>query len=56
VDAVITDRGWFDIEDSGDGERQMVLKEIAPGETVDGVRAITDAAFIVAEDLATMAI
>ena len=55
VDAVVTDRGWFDIEEGVDGARRMVLKELAPGETVDGVRAITEARFIVSDDLVMMA-
>ena len=50
---VITDLGWFDIEEK-DGQHQLVLKEIAPGETVEGVRERTDAEFTVAENLITM--
>jgi 3-oxoacid CoA-transferase subunit B len=53
VQHVITDLGWFDIEEQ-DGKHQLVLKEIAPGETVEGVREHTDAEFTVAEDLITM--
>ena len=53
VQHVITDLGWFDIEEK-DGQHQLVLKEIAPGETVEGVRERTDAEFIVAENLITM--
>lgn len=50
VQHVLTDRGWFDIVSDGD-RRTMVLREIAPGETVESVRAITEAAFEVADDL-----
>ena len=53
VQHVITDLGWFDIEEN-DGKHQLVLKEIAPGETVEGVRERTDAEFTVAENLITM--
>ena len=53
VQHVITDLGWFDIEEK-DGQHQLVLKEIAPGETVEGVRERTDAEFTVAENLITM--
>ncbi len=51
VHHVITDLGWFDIVAKDDGSRGMVLKEIAKGETVDGVRAQTGARFEVAADL-----
>jgi 3-oxoacid CoA-transferase subunit B len=53
VQHVITDLGWFDIEEQ-DGKHQLVLKEIASGETVEGVRERTHAEFTVAEDLITM--
>ena len=53
VQHVITDLGWFDIEEQ-DGQHQLVLKEIAPGETVEGVRERTHAEFTVAENLITM--
>ena len=53
VQHVITDLGWFDIEEK-DGQHQLVLKEIAPGETVEGVRERTDAEFAVADHLITM--
>jgi 3-oxoacid CoA-transferase subunit B len=53
VQHVITDLGWFDIEEK-DGKHHLVLKELAPGETVEGVRERTDAEFTVADDLITM--
>ena len=53
VQHVITDLGWFDVVES-DGKPQLVLKEIAPGETVEGVRERTDAEFVVADNLITM--
>ena len=51
VDAVVTDRGWFDVVEAADGTRGLVLREIAPGESVEGIRAVTGAAFEVAADL-----
>ena len=51
VDAVVTDRGWFDVVEADGGHRSLVLREIAPGETVDGIRAVTGAHFEVASDL-----
>ena len=53
VEHVITDLGWFDVVET-DGKRKLVLKEIAPGETVEGVRERTQAEFDVADDLLTM--
>ena len=55
VDAVVTDRGWFDVAEEADGSRGLVLREIAPGETVEGIREITGASFEVASDLGTVA-
>ena len=54
VDAVVTDRGWFDVVEHPDGSRGLVLREIAPGETVEGIREITGATFEVVEDLPTV--
>jgi 3-oxoacid CoA-transferase subunit B len=53
VHHLITELGWFDIVPAGpDGSgRAMVLREIAPGETVEGIRAQTEAHFTVAPDL-----
>ena len=53
VHHLITELGWFDIVPDGDG-RKMVLTEIAPGETVEGVRAQTEARFEVAAGLKTI--
>lgn len=50
VDAVMTDYGWFDIQDGG-----MVLREIAPDLTVEQVRAATEAEFTVADELKPVA-
>jgi 3-oxoacid CoA-transferase subunit B len=49
VDLIITDRCVFDVRDGA-----LVLNELAPGETVDGIREITGAAFSVADTVTTM--
>jgi 3-oxoacid CoA-transferase subunit B len=54
VHAVITELGWFDVIEKADGTRTLRLSEIAPGETVEGVRAQTEAGFEVADDLVTI--
>lgn len=54
VSEVITDRGYFQFVGDGAGGRKMVLREVAPGETVDGLREVTGAAFEPAEDLTEM--
>lgn len=50
VDRIITDRAVFDVTDDG-----LVLVELAPGETVESIRALTGAAFSVAEMLGASA-
>jgi 3-oxoacid CoA-transferase subunit B len=42
VDRIVSDRAVFDVVDGG-----LVLREIAPGETVDELRALTGAPFAV---------
>jgi 3-oxoacid CoA-transferase subunit B len=42
VDLVITELGVFDV---ARGKRPLTLKELAPGVTVDEVKAKTEAAF-----------
>ncbi|MEC9072464.1 MAG: 3-oxoacid CoA-transferase subunit B [Myxococcota bacterium] len=51
VNAVLTDRGWFDVVTGQDGTPSLVLREIAPGESVEGLRELTGAQFEVSEDL-----
>lgn len=51
VHHLLTDLGWFDIVDDGNGGKEMRLSEIAPGETVDSIRKATSANFTVATDL-----
>ena len=49
VDLVVTDLGVFDV---ARGKRPLTLSELAPGVTLDEVKARTEAAFEVAETLA----
>ncbi len=49
VDRIITDRAVFDVTDEG-----LLLLELAPGETVETIRAATGCAFAVADSLATV--
>ncbi|KAG9253160.1 uncharacterized protein F5Z01DRAFT_176070 [Emericellopsis atlantica] len=53
VSTIITDLCVFQVDRTGG--RDLVLTELAPGVTVDEVRAKTDARFEVAEELRTMA-
>ncbi len=46
VDRIITDRGVFDITQDG-----LVLRELAPGETVEELRNLTGATFTVGEEV-----
>ena len=55
VDHVLTDLGWFDVEPADEaGRRRLVLRELAPGETIDTVKERTEAAFDVHPDVKTM--
>jgi acyl CoA:acetate/3-ketoacid CoA transferase beta subunit len=45
VDAVLTELGWFEVVERPDGSRRLVLREVAPGETAESIRAVTQAAF-----------
>ncbi|MBK9519717.1 MAG: 3-oxoacid CoA-transferase subunit B [Anaeromyxobacter sp.] len=49
VSAVCTDRAWLEVTPRG-----LVLAELAPGETVASVQALTGPALLVAPDLAAM--
>jgi len=49
VDRIITDRAVFDVTDDG-----LLLLELAPGETVDSIRAATGCDFAVADSLAAV--
>lgn len=48
VDRIISDRAVFDVTPEG-----LVLRELAPGETIDELRTLTGAPFTVDADLAT---
>jgi 3-oxoacid CoA-transferase subunit B len=50
VSAICTDRAWLDVTPQG-----LVLRELAPGETVASVQALTEPKLRVADDLKTMA-
>ena len=54
VHHILTDLAWFDVEDDGANGKVMVLKEVAPGVTVDEVRERTGASFKVAETVRTI--
>ncbi|HET8541025.1 MAG TPA: 3-oxoacid CoA-transferase subunit B [Anaeromyxobacter sp.] len=49
VSAICTDRAWIDVTPEG-----LLLRELAPGETVESVQALTAPRFAVAPDLRTM--
>jgi 3-oxoacid CoA-transferase subunit B len=51
VSAICTDRAWLDVTPAG-----LVLRELAPGETVASVQALTAPRLAVAPDLKTMAV
>ncbi|MGA8891843.1 MAG: 3-oxoacid CoA-transferase subunit B [Anaeromyxobacteraceae bacterium] len=49
VSAVCTDLAWIDVEPGG-----LVLRELAPGVTVEQVQALTEPRLVVAPDVRTM--
>ncbi|MBI5479378.1 MAG: CoA transferase subunit B [Deltaproteobacteria bacterium] len=49
INAICTELAWIDITRDG-----VLLKELAPGETVDSVQKLTEPKLIVAKDLKTM--
>ncbi len=49
INAICTELAWIDITRDG-----LVLKELAPGETVDSVQKLTEPRLMVAKDLKTM--
>jgi 3-oxoacid CoA-transferase subunit B len=54
VDTIITELCLFDVAEDGKGP--LVLRELAPGVTVEDVRKATEAEFIEAANLKTMAV
>jgi len=51
VNMIVTDHALFEVGPDG-----LVLRELAPGQTVEGVRAITEASFTVAPDVKAVAV
>ena len=49
VSAICTDRAWIDVTPQG-----LVLREIAPGETFQGVQELTEPRLVVGPDVAPM--
>ncbi len=49
VSAICTDRAWIDVSQDG-----LVLREVAPGETVASVQALTEPKLIVGPEVETM--
>ena len=49
VTDIVTERAYFKVTPNG-----LVLQEVAPGYTVEDIRACTDADFTVADDLGVM--
>ena len=56
VNHLLTDYGWFDFTNDGNGNISMVLTEIAPGVSIEEVKAVTPANFTVSEALKTISI
>ena len=56
VQHILTDLGWFDVVDDGNGNKSLLLTEIAADVTVDEIRSRTDAEFAVANDLKTISV
>ncbi len=54
VNHLLTDYGWFDFVNDGNGNINMVLTEIAPGVTVEDVKKVTHASFTVSDNLKTI--
>ena len=54
VNHVLTDLGWFDIINDGEGNAKMVLSEIAEGVSLDEITSKTEAEFEVSENLKTI--
>jgi 3-oxoacid CoA-transferase subunit B len=54
VNHLLTDYGWFDFVNDGNGNISMVLTEIAPGVTVEDVKKVTPASFTVSDNLKTI--
>jgi 3-oxoacid CoA-transferase B subunit len=53
VDMIITDLAVFDVEGPKGNKKGLVLREVAPGWTVDELRGVTEAAFELSPGLKT---
>jgi 3-oxoacid CoA-transferase subunit B len=51
VSAICTDRAWMDVTPDA-----LVLRELAPGETVESVQALTEARLVAAKDVRMMTV
>ena len=56
VHHVLTELGWFDVQDNGQGSKQLILSEIAPDVTIEEIQSKTEADFVVSSLLKTIAI
>lgn len=56
VQHILTELGWFDVIDDGNGNKSLILSEIAPNVTVDEIRERTDADFTVSKTLKTISV
>lgn len=56
VQHILTELGWFDVQDDEHGNKHLVLSEIAPGVSIDDIKARTDADFSVSDTLKTISI
>ena len=56
VQHILTDLGWFDVIDDGNGNKSLLLSQIAPDVTVDEIRKRTDADFSVSKTLKTISV
>ena len=56
VQHILTELGWFDVVDDGNGNISLVLSQIAPDVTVEEIRKRTDADFTVSKTLKTICV
>jgi len=49
VHGILTDLAWFDV-----GEDGLILRELAPGATLEDIERLTEARYVVADDLREM--
>ena len=54
VDHLLTDYAWFDFVSDENGQRKMILSEIAEGVSIEKLREVTPAHFEVSEGLKTI--